>query len=180
MRRAPALRFRTMTAPVKIIEPQMDIDFFRQAMRALASGVCIVASRNEAGAPRGIAMTAVMSLSFEPPSLLLAVNRQSSLLPTMQSNARFSVNILGDDDGDWCQNFVSAPADTRCAETDWADCDSGAPVLRRAIASIVCEVDAIENFGSHAIIRGLVLKTAVGDHRRALIYLDGRYAKATD
>ena len=166
-----------MTSPFPIVE-NSDIDLFRQAMRALASGVCIVASRNETGELRGIAMTAVMSLSFEPPSLLLAVNRQSTLLPSLKANSQFSVNILGDSDGEWCHNFVGTPADKRCEQVDWSDCANTAPILRRAIASIACVVDAIENFGSHAIVRGLVSRTMVKDHRHPLIYFDGRYAKA--
>jgi len=48
---------------------------FRAAMRLLASGVALVTTCDDKGAPCGIAMTAFMSLSMEPPSLLLAINR---------------------------------------------------------------------------------------------------------
>lgn len=157
--------------------PHSEAESFRLALRALASGVSIVASRDPEGAPRGIAMTAVMSLSFEPPSMLLAINRNASLLAPLLDNGRFSVNILGDGDAEWCDRFASNPAEARFNAEEWED-SSNVPVYRNAIASIVCDVDAQEPFGSHVIVRGLVRETMTGSHRRGLIYLDGGYAAA--
>lgn len=158
--------------------PHGTTEGFRRAMRALASGVCVVASRTADGQARGIAMTAVMSLSFDPPTLLLAINRSASLIEPLIEKGTFSVNILGEDDGDWCQTFTSAPFDERFKEDDWLDHASGVPLYRRAIATVICDVDAADPFGTHMIVRGLVRDCELGDHTRALIYLDGSYARA--
>ena len=82
---------------------------FRAAMRLLASGVALVTTSDAAGAPCGIAMTAFMSLSMDPPSLLLAINRTASLLAPLEANGRFAVNILAADQAQACQTFVTAP-----------------------------------------------------------------------
>ena len=51
---------------------------FRLAMRKLASTVTVLTTR-EADEHHGMAATAVTSLSTEPPSLLVCVNRSASL-----------------------------------------------------------------------------------------------------
>lgn len=154
-----------------------DADAFRQAMRRLASGVSIVASRDAQGIPCGIAMTAVMSLSFDPPSMLIAVNRSASLLQPLLANGRFSINILDHCSEGWCREFVRATPDKRFAPGEWAEHVSGVPIFRDALASVICEVDQAEPFGSHYVIRGLVQDVAVREPHEGLIYLDGRYAR---
>lgn len=154
-----------------------DVDAFRQAMRRLASGVSIVASRDAGGQPCGIAMTAVMSLSFDPPSMLIAVNRSASLLEPLLAKGRFSINTLGHTSECWCREFVGAPSDRRFAPSDWQDHSSGVPVFNDAIAAVICDVDQAEPFGSHYVIRGIVRDVAVREPHEGLIYLDGRYAR---
>lgn len=167
-----------MTTPAPETAPPPQREAFRLALRALASGVSIVASRDGDGLPCGIAMTAVMSLSFDPPSMLLAINRNASLAAPLLAHGRFSINILGDGDAEWCHQFVSTPPAERFRTADWADHPLGVPVYRGALASIVCDVDCADDFGSHIIVRGLVQDAILGEHRRGLIYLDGRYASA--
>lgn len=150
---------------------------FRQALRRFASGVTVVASKGEDGMPRGIVMTAVMSLSFDPPSMLIAINRSASLLPAVEQSGHFSINVLGCDDRDWCHAFATTSIEERFREEDWAQDECGAPVLRNALASIVCDVDQAEPFGSHMVIRGLVRDAAFRQDADGLIYLDGQYAR---
>lgn len=151
---------------------------FRQALRRFASGVTVVASVADDGTPRGIVMTAVMSLSFDPPSMLIAINRTASLLPAVEHSGRFSINVLGSESRDWCHAFATSDVATRFAAEDWAFDDVGVPVLRGALSSIVCDVDQAEPFGSHMVIRGLVRATHFRQDADGLIYLDGRYARS--
>lgn len=152
------------------------VEDFRQALRRFASGVTVVASIAEDGTPRGIVMTAVMSLSFDPPSMLIAINRSASLLPAVEHSGRFSINVLGSDSKDWCHAFATSDVAERFADEDWVRDDNGVPVLREALASMVCDVDQAEPFGSHMVIRGLVRSTTFRQDAKGLIYLDGRYA----
>lgn len=151
---------------------------FRAAMRRLASGVALVTTADDAGARYGIAMTALMSLSMDPASLLLAINRDASLCRPLLACRRFGVNILGRDDEAMCQAFVSAPAGERFAHARWATHD-GIPLLETALARIVCTLDKAEPFGSHMVIRGLVDYVALEPSTDALVYVDGRYGGMT-
>lgn len=148
---------------------------FRGAMRRLASGVALVTTTDESGARAGIAMTALMSLSMEPPSLLLAVNRTASLCAPLLARGIFGVSILGRADEQLCRDFVSAPVDSRFALADWITHETGTPLLRSALAGLVCTLDKAEPFGSHMVIRGIVDYVALDPSSDALVFLDGRY-----
>jgi flavin reductase (DIM6/NTAB) family NADH-FMN oxidoreductase RutF len=152
---------------------------FRGAMRRLASGVALVTTADEGGQRYGIAMTAVMSLSMEPPSLLLAINRTASLCKPVLDRGIFGVNILARDDEQSCQSFVTTPAAERFNHGAWTAHESGIPLLGTALAAMVCRLDKAEAFGSHMVIRGLVDYVALHESSDALVYLDGRYGGLT-
>lgn len=150
---------------------------FRGAMRRLASGVVLVTTSGEEGERHGIAMTAVMSLSMDPPSLLLAVNRTASLYEPLLARGEFAVNILAWDDLESCQSFVAAPAGERFAGMDWGINERGLPILASSMATILCRVDKAEPFGSHIVIRGLVTEVILGKDHDPLLYVAGRYGR---
>src|SRR3954447_17941090 len=67
---------------------------FRLAMRQLASGVSIVT--HGAGEHRvGLTATSVSSLSLEPPTLIVCVNRSASLHAELSVGGLFGVSVLG-------------------------------------------------------------------------------------
>ena len=153
-------------------------ELFRGAMRRLASGVVLVTTCGADGQPYGIAMTAIMSLSMDPPSMLLAVNRTASLCEPLLASGEFSINIMAWDDAEACQSFVSAPAAERFATMDWNMGERGLPLLTSSVANILCSIDKAEPFGSHMVIRGLVQKVVLGEDRNPLLYVAGRYGQA--
>src|SRR5271165_4331218 len=66
---------------------------FRHAMRALSSGVAIVASDD--GRKRvGCTVTSLASLSLTPPTLFICLARSSSTLAGLREAGAFSVNLL--------------------------------------------------------------------------------------
>lgn len=150
---------------------------FRAAMRLLASGVALVTTLDEAGAPCGIAMTAFMSLSMEPPSLLLAINRTASLLAPLESNRRFAVNILAADQAQACQTFVTTSPGQRFGTLDWW-IEAGLPLVESCVATILCRVEQTADFGSHRVVTGLVEQVMVGGGE-PLVYVDGRYGRVS-
>src|SRR5436853_7091008 len=69
---------------------------FRGAMRHLTGGVSVIT----VGRGRditGMTVTSVSSLSVEPPSLIVGINRSSSSWPLLKSCGFFGVNILNAD-----------------------------------------------------------------------------------
>lgn len=151
---------------------------FKGAMRRLASGVALVTTTDAVGAPFGIAMTAFMSLSMDPPSMLLAINKTASLCAPLIERGRFAVNILALSQRDACASFVTTPAAERFDRIDWSADDHGVPVVLSAVSNIICRVEKAEGFGSHMIVQGLVEHVLLGGDAEPLVYLDGRYGAA--
>jgi flavin reductase (DIM6/NTAB) family NADH-FMN oxidoreductase RutF len=66
---------------------------FRLAMRQLPGAVCVIAT--EYGGGRiGFVTTAVCSVSADPPTLLVCVNKNTSAHDPIVKAGRFSVNLL--------------------------------------------------------------------------------------
>src|ERR1700748_1004923 len=75
------------------IAPGISPDDFRGAMRHLTGGVSVItAGRGREG--NGMTVTSGSSLSGEPATLIVSINRESSSWPVVQRLGFFGVNIL--------------------------------------------------------------------------------------
>lgn len=80
---------------------------FREAMARLASAATIVTTDGVAGR-RGMAATAVTSVTDTPPTLLVAVNRSARSYALIRSNGVFAVNVLSARNADFVKDFTSS------------------------------------------------------------------------
>src|SRR5918993_3283406 len=83
---------------------------YRLAMRHVAATVYAVTTGHRGGR-FGILATAVSSLSFDPPSLLVCVNRSASLHGPLACAETFAVNVLGLGNRDVAEHFMRSGAD---------------------------------------------------------------------
>ena len=150
---------------------------FRNAMRQLTGGVSVIT----AGKGRdisGMTVTSVSSLSVEPASLIVSLNRESSSWPLVKRYGFFGVNILTSDQIDIAERFTGKgglKGADRFAGALWKTRASGVPLLADALAAIDCEVEDVVERHSHAIVIGRVLDVAVSARTAALAYWQGRY-----
>ena len=70
---------------------------FREAMSRYGAAVHVITTDGPAG-KGGFTATAVCSVSDDPPTLLVCVNRKSQSGPILTANGVFCVNTLGADD----------------------------------------------------------------------------------
>ena len=148
------------------------VDAFRESMRHVASTVYAVTTLDE-GKRYGILATAVSSLSFEPPSLLVCVNRTASLHDPLERAERFCVNVLGLGNRDVAEHFMLPHAD-RFAVGEWTE-SHGVPVLATAQSSLVCRMVHRHEFGTHTIFIGELLAAKHRQDATPLTYFDRRY-----
>ena len=159
------------------IETEVTAGDFRNAMRQLSGGVSVIT----AGKGRdisGMTVTSVSSLSVDPPSLIVSLNRESSSWPLVKRYGFFGVNILTSDQVEIAERFTGKgglKGADRFAGAQWTTCASGVPLLADALAAIDCEVEDIVERHSHAIVIGRVLDVAVSARTAALAYWQGRY-----
>ncbi len=146
----------------------------RAAMRRLVSGVAVVTTYN-GHEPHGMTATSVSSLSFEPPSLLVCINRSASMHDILEASGRFCVNLLSRDQEAIGQRFAGKPdGPSRFDAVGWTRLHD-LPRLSGVQASIFCTKAAYLRFGTHTIFVGTVDDVEVGAEVDPLIYLDGRF-----
>jgi len=131
---------------------------FRSAMRHLASGVSVITT-GEGDARTGLTATSVSSLSMEPPSLVVCINRASSTLRAMRETNVFGVNFLAAGHRDVADRFAGRGNLTGAARfqgSEWITLVTGAPLLVDALAAIDCTIDTAMEWGTHAVVIGRV------------------------
>jgi flavin reductase (DIM6/NTAB) family NADH-FMN oxidoreductase RutF len=159
------------------IAPGISPDHFRGAMRHLTGGVSVITA-GRGSEITGMTVTSVASLSVEPATLIVSINRESSSWPLVQRLGFFGVNILAADQLDVAERFTGKgglKGAERFAGAQWITRVSGVPLLHGALAAIDCAVEDILERHSHAIVIGRVLDITNSGHTSALAYWQGRY-----
>jgi flavin reductase len=151
---------------------------FRDAMARLGAAVTIVTTDGAAGGRVGITASAVCSVTDSPPTLLVCMNRNSSLNPAAKANGVLCVNVLsGEDQGlsNLFAGFTGADQATRFNEGSWTTLATGAPVLEDAVAALDCVVEEVLEKGTHSVMFAQVRAIRLGAARPALIWFSRNY-----
>ncbi len=125
---------------------------FKEGMAVLSGAVNIVTTDGPGGRA-GLTASAVCSVTAEPPTLLVCVNRGSSAAPAFLQNDAICVNTVGPDHTGLAMLFGGkTPMEDRFATADWTEGPSGAPVLGGSVASFDCKVTSRNVVGSHEVL----------------------------
>ncbi|HWK89680.1 MAG TPA: flavin reductase family protein [Longimicrobium sp.] len=131
---------------------------FRRVMGHFATGVCVVTCCREQGAPCGLTVSAVSSLSLDPVLLLVCVEKSASSHGWIARGGAFAVNVLAEDGAELAARFAGGgAAGDRFGGVEWRTEQSGAPVLENSLAWLDCRVSAALPGGDHTIFVGQVL-----------------------
>jgi len=145
---------------------------FRSALRALSSGVAIVAC-GEGDRRFGATATSFASLSLTPPTLFICLTRSSSTLAGMREAGSFSVNLLAARHEPLAQRFSGRSGvhgARRFEGARWTALATGAPILADALAAFDCLIEEVIERHSHAIVLGAVVSLKEGADDSALIH----------
>jgi flavin reductase (DIM6/NTAB) family NADH-FMN oxidoreductase RutF len=152
---------------------------FVAAMRVQATAVNVVTTDGPAGR-FGITVSAVASVSAEPPLILACVNRKSPTVAAIRRNGVFCVNALNARQHGIADVFAgrssqSVPFDFDCAL--WVPGVSGSPELGGALASLDCTLFQAIDAGTHTIFIGAVIGV-ISRADTPLLHCDRRFATA--
>ncbi|RTE94274.1 MULTISPECIES: flavin reductase family protein [Bradyrhizobium] len=150
---------------------------FRGAMRHLTGGVSVITAGRGKDIT-GMTVTSVTSLSVEPPTLLVSINRDASSFPLIRRHGAFGVNILNADQLDVAERFSGKgglKGADRFKGATWVTAVSGVPLLAGALSAFDCEVEEIVERHSHGIVIGRVRDIKSSMRTAALAYWHGRY-----
>ena len=131
---------------------------FIDAMASAVTGVSVITTDGPAGR-FGVTVSAVSSVSAEPPMVLACINRKSPALEAIKSNGRFCVNILSAQQVAMADCFSGRPGLHTPYEFQaekWQQEEGCSPVLKNASANFVCSLADSYDAGTHRIVLGLV------------------------
>ena len=149
---------------------------FRAAMARFPGAVTIITTRAGAGR-RGITATAVCSVTAEPPSLLVCVNRKTGTCAGIAGTGRFAVNLLPDPSHDLAMRFAGADGATgedKFTLGNWRADARGLPVLDNARVAFSCAVTESMQAGSHQVFIGRITEIHHGEGE-ALMFEQSRF-----
>ena len=147
---------------------------FRAAMRRFPSTVSVISTAKD-GRRHGMTATAVTSVSLNPPSLLVCVNRCGRLFGMMESCHRFCVNVLHAEHVAVSRNFAEPNCPERFAYGEWHDSEHGIPYLLDAQVVMSCVKSLSVPYGSHTVFFGNVEEIKIREDISALLYQNGGY-----
>ncbi|MFD3456115.1 flavin reductase family protein [Streptomyces sp. NPDC058691] len=162
----------------------MDGDAFRAAMSRLAAGVVLVTAHDPEDGPNGedvgMTATAFISVSLEPPMVLVSLREGSRMDEVLERCPRWAVSVLSESQRHIAGRFaMRGRISDRLLFEDVAYYRgeaSGAPILGGGLAVIECETDQRVTAGDHTLVVGRVLtaRTPSADGS-PLAYFRGRY-----
>jgi len=150
---------------------------FRDAMSRLGAAVHVVTTAGPAG-KAGFTATAVASVSDQPATLLVCLNRRSQVTPILSGNRVLAVNTLragADPVADLFAGRTGVPMAERFATIAWHTLATGAPVLSSAVVAFDCRVIEVKAVATHNVIIAGVVALHLGEPGPALVYHERAY-----
>ena len=148
---------------------------FRNAMSLLTSAVNVVTTAGASGR-HGFTASAVCSVTDTPPTLLVCMNTASRSHAHFIENETLTVNVLGAQHQHISNVFSSKlTSEERFKHGTWTKLKTGAPVLEDALVSFDCQIEQIQEVGTHSIFICRVVAIQHGQDHHSLVYFNRAY-----
>ena len=149
---------------------------FREAMARFPGAVTIITALHGTER-RGITATAVCSVSADPPSLLVCVNRKTGTCAAIHESRSFNVSLLPDPASPLAMRFAGAEGVTgedKFSEGQWIEDARGLPLLDEALIGFSCNVSEMVDAGSHTVFIGEIMEIRLSEGA-PLVYEQSRF-----
>jgi flavin reductase (DIM6/NTAB) family NADH-FMN oxidoreductase RutF len=151
---------------IQTLAPELDDGALRTAFGRFPTGVTFVTT--DAGdAPLGLIVSSFAAVSLRPPLVSFCPSRDSLTWQRMRQAGRFTIHVLEARHGGWVRR--AAPSD--------ADRFADPSVVRDALTSLVCDLEAEHAAGDHTIVVGRVRSLVIDADARPLVYFAGRFGR---
>ena len=147
---------------------------FLNSMRGVASTVNVISSQYE-DVKHAMTASSVVSLSLDPPSMLVCVNKEASIHQILEKERFFCINILSKDQMDLANLCSSADnEDSRFNSEEWS-LSKGIPYNTESSANIFCRCFDSISHTSHTVFFGEVVEVVNNNKEGPLMYGGGKY-----
>jgi flavin reductase (DIM6/NTAB) family NADH-FMN oxidoreductase RutF len=143
---------------------RVERDEFIASVAAFPTGVTIVTTLDEGGTACGLTCNAFMSVSADPPLVVVSVDKTSNTLPALRSTRRFVVNFLAAGREELALLCASKRTD-KFVEIAWrASEQHGLPILHEdSVAHARCDLVQEVEAGDHVLLLGHVQEVSPPD-----------------
>jgi len=165
-------------------DPRATEEEFRAAMSRLAAGVCLVSAHDPEEGARGedvgMTATAFLSVSLDPPLVLVSLRTGSRMDEVLERRPCWAVSVLAGNQRQAAGRFaMQGRLSDRLLFADLPHtrgAASGAPVVDGALAVVECRTVQRVPAGDHTLVVGAVLTAATpAPGAEPLTYFRGRY-----
>lgn len=147
----------------------------RRVMGHFATGVTVITTRDKDGTPQGLTANAFMSLSLNPPLVIVSVDKTAQCYACFERENGFTVNFLSEGQEEISRRFATKGID-KFAGIQWREGSNGAAILDGVIGSVECKIIECHDGGDHTIVVGEIVNVAAsGD--RPLLFFKGKYQR---
>lgn len=148
---------------------------FRLALAQFATGVTVVLTRDAAGAPAGLTVSAFSSVSLDPPLVLVCVDFRSDAHDPLAQSRVFGISVLNEAQEDISRRFACrGPEKFEGFVLEHGA--MGALLVPGAVAHLECSVVGAHRAGDHTVFVGEVRVIRV-NRGRPLVYHCGGYRR---
>ena len=153
----------------------MSIDgrHLRDALGRFATGVCVITTGDE-GAPVAMTVNSFASVSLDPPLILWSLQNNSDLYQRFSTPRHFAVNVLAKEQQDLANRYAKK-GDHGLQQEHYRVGKYGSPIIRNALTTLECELEATYAGGDHQIIMGRVRDMHTRPTGTPLLFFSGAY-----
>ena len=153
----------------------IDARLFRSTMGRFATGVTVVTAFHDDGHPHAMTVNAFLSVSLDPPLVLVSLNNRSRMNTHLHLGGRYGINVLAASQEEHSRHFGGRSVEG--LEVNWLPhLDPDVPLLDGCVAHIVARVVDIHPAGDHTLYIGQVEYLRYWE-RRPLLFFSGKYKK---
>ena len=159
----------------------LDSQALRATMRQWVTGVTVVTSVFE-NEPSGMTVSSFTSVSVEPPTVLVCVNKQAYTHDIIARSGIYAISLLSAGQEDLSNRFAGLEAGVvdRFEDLEVITAETGAPLLPGAIAWLDCRVTMAVDTSTHTIYIAEVLYAKANADLEPLAYHNRHYRLLID
>jgi len=159
-------------------EGQSDVspDLFRKVMGRFATGVTIVTA-HENGEDYGMTVNAFLSVSLDPPSILVSLGRTTDTAGALGRTGLLGLSILASDQQEISERFATRLSGREKFRNLRTHRLRGVPVVEGSLGNLLGEVVQRTSYGTHDLFVARVLVLELGSGDDPLIFWASEYAE---
>lgn len=158
-----------------LVEPAVH----RNTMRRLAGAVTVITA-TDGESRAGLTATAVVSVTVDPPRLMVFINKNASATPLILRRGALAINVLSEEQEEVARAFANMIAgvqgEARFDFGEWGTLITGAPILANALCSFDTRVVQVLEESTHFAFLCEALATG-GVPGLPLLYFDGEFRR---